>query len=59
MSTLDPVRRSSGARSTMVIRACLKARSSQKAKALPAIPEPEMRMFGDDIFGFRIKVEDD
>lgn len=46
MSSLAPVRRREGARSTIVICAFLYARSNQKAKTLPAIPDPDMMIFG-------------
>lgn len=38
-----------GARSTMVMSASGYALSRQKAKALPAIPEPEVKTFGFDM----------
>jgi hypothetical protein len=53
MSTLAPVKRRAGARSTMVILAFSYARRSQKAKTLPAMPEPEMQtLSGRDMIWF-------
>lgn len=49
MSTLAPVKRREGPRSTMVMVALGYARSSQNAKTLPATPEPDMRILGFDI----------
>lgn len=43
MSTLAPVRRTVGDFSTMVMLMLRVALRSQKAKTLPAMPEPEIR----------------
>ena len=51
ISTLAPVSRSAGSRSTIVIFAFGYARSRQDAKTLPAIPEPEMRTLSPDMVG--------
>jgi len=51
MSTLAPVSRSAGSRSTIVMFALGYARSRQDAKTLPAIPEPEMRTLSFDMAG--------
>lgn len=50
LPTLAPVKRRDGARSTIVMLAFGYARRRQKAKTLPAIPEPEMRTLGDAMF---------
>jgi hypothetical protein len=49
LPTLAPVRRRDGARSTIVMFALGYARRRAKAKTLPAMPEPEMRILGDDM----------
>jgi hypothetical protein len=51
LPTLAPVRRRDGARSTIVMLAFGNALRRQNAKTLPAIPEPEMRILGEDILG--------
>ena len=50
MSTLAPVRRRDGARSTIVILALGYALRREKAKTLPAMPEPDMRTLGEAMF---------
>jgi hypothetical protein len=56
LPTLAPVRRIDGARSTMVILAFGKARRRQKAKTLPAMPEPEMRTLGEDMVDGKVMI---